>query len=107
MEIKYLDKSNFQNEGEKQLFKDLLEMYNSENTKVVKDIDGIRMKIKKVDFEIKLKTAELNLITPKYEEYKTAFETNSQKLEILKDAKNLLKRDIFVKRQESKVTFIA
>ena len=61
------------------------------------------MKVKKVDFEIKQKTAEVDNVTPKYEEYKIVFDTNSQKLEILKDAKTLLKRDIFIKRQESKV----
>lgn len=61
------------------------------------------MKVKKVDFEIRQKTTEVDNVTPKYEEYKIAFDTNSQKLEILKDAKTLLKRDIFVKKQESKV----
>lgn len=103
IDIKLADKSNFSNEEERCFYKDLLQLYSTESSKVRKDTEAIRKRIKKVDAEIKQKSVELNKILPEFEEYNTAFETNSQKLEILKDAKILLKKEMFIKKQEAKM----
>ena len=54
-------------------------------------------RLNKVDLEYKQKSVELNRISPEYEAYKTAYDVNSQKLEILKETKTLIKKDIFIK----------
>lgn len=103
IDIKYASKHHFRTEEEKQFYKSLLQIYQKENIKVLKDVEIMRRKIKKVDAELSINTKERSKIKPDYEEYKNLFDTHSQKLQILKDTKNLLKRDIFVKKQESKM----
>ena len=46
VDMKYISNKNFQNEEEKCLYHELLNIYNRENDKVIRDADIIRRKIK-------------------------------------------------------------
>ena len=78
-------------------------MYHTESMNIHKDVETIQRKINKVDNDLFQKNTEKVKIKPQYEEIKNLYDINSQKLEILNETKIVLKKDIFIKKQESKM----
>lgn len=97
IDMKIFHKSHFRTEEEREFYRDLLQLYQSENARVLKDIEIIRRRVEKVSTELKQFKEEQNRLKPEYETTKCNFENTSHKLEILREAKNLLKKDIFLK----------
>jgi hypothetical protein len=57
----------------------------------------------KLDIDLRANSQKRLRITPEYERIKNEFDSTTQKLDILKDTKVLLKKDIFIKKQDSKM----
>lgn len=104
IDMNSISQNVFKTEEEKQLFTELINLYHVEYSKINKDTDSILVKINKVEDDLTQHVMpKYNNIQPKYEEMKNLYDMTKQKLDIMVDTKAILKKDIFIKKQDSKM----